>query len=177
MDELGEKIAIATLGKTVGLKGEMKIHLDTDFPEQFKPKTTFSTNRGLLTVKRYDPIRGLISFEGYQNSTEAAKLVNQTLYTTLEESRKHCNIEDGELFWFDVIGMKVFQQGELLGEVTHIERMAGTDMVIVSTDPSLVKQGLAKTFLIPYNDRYIVDAQVDACLLNVQNAKEILEAS
>ena len=31
-----DKIYIAKLGKTVGLKGQQKLHIDSDFPEQFK---------------------------------------------------------------------------------------------------------------------------------------------
>lgn len=31
-----DKIYVAKLGKTVGLKGDLKLFIDSDFPEQFK---------------------------------------------------------------------------------------------------------------------------------------------
>lgn len=177
MMQKDERIAIATLGKTVGLKGEMRIHLDTDFPEQFKPKAKFYCERGELVIKKYDHERGTISFLGHDDINAVAMLTNQILYTTLEESRERCSVNDGELFWFDVIGMDVFQEGELLGKVVHIERMAGTDMMILDTSPLLVAQGMAKTFLIPYTDRYIIKADLETKVINVQLAKDILLAS
>jgi 16S rRNA processing protein RimM len=172
-----DRIAIATLGKTVGLKGEMRIHLDTDFPEQFQPKAKFYTERGELVIKRYDHERGVISFLGHDDINSVAMLTNQLLYTTLQESRERCKVDNGELFWFDVIGMDVLQEGEVLGKVVHIERMAGTDMMILDTDPLLIAQGMAKTFLIPYTDRYIIKADLESKIINVQLAKDILLAS
>jgi len=36
MKKAKEKFFIAQLGKTHGLRGDLKLHLHTDFPEQFK---------------------------------------------------------------------------------------------------------------------------------------------
>ncbi|XPV54877.1 MAG: hypothetical protein ACNI3H_12505 [Halarcobacter ebronensis] len=53
-----DKIYVARLGKTVGLKGDLKIFLDSDFPNQFKTGATFTTNKNLtLKVISYNTIK------------------------------------------------------------------------------------------------------------------------
>ncbi|MDO8260641.1 MAG: ribosome maturation factor RimM, partial [Candidatus Magasanikbacteria bacterium] len=39
--QLSKLLHIATIGKTVGLKGDMKLHIQSDFPEQFKKGSSF----------------------------------------------------------------------------------------------------------------------------------------
>ena len=41
---------IAQIGRTVGLWGDLKFHLHTDFPEQFKIGTSYQSDRGTLTI-------------------------------------------------------------------------------------------------------------------------------
>ena len=43
-----------------------------------------------------------------------------------------------------------------LGSVDEIERIAATDYLVIKPDDALVKKGLAKSFYLPYIDRYIV---------------------
>ena len=41
---------IAQIGRTIGLWGDLKFHLHTDFPEQFKVGNTYKSSRGDLTI-------------------------------------------------------------------------------------------------------------------------------
>ncbi len=62
------RIYVAKLGKAVGLKGHLRLFIDTDFPEQFKKGATFTTNKNLeLKVLEYNASRELIKFENYDN--------------------------------------------------------------------------------------------------------------
>jgi len=45
-----DKLEIAKIGKAVGLAGEVKLHLHTDFIEQFKEGANFFLNDG-TTIK------------------------------------------------------------------------------------------------------------------------------
>ncbi|HGZ70054.1 MAG TPA: ribosome maturation factor RimM, partial [Nitratifractor sp.] len=55
-----DNFLVAQFGRAVGLKGELKLNLHTDFPEQFKVGRVLSTNRGPLTIQNYNPKRNLI---------------------------------------------------------------------------------------------------------------------
>ena len=157
MNNKDSLIEVAQIGRLVGLKGELKHNLHCDFPEQFKKGNSFVTQKGeTLEVYSFNQGRGLISFVGYQSREAAAKLVNTFLLTTEEKSTKECALDEGEFFWFEMMGSRVIDDGVCLGVVEEIERIASTDYLVIKTDEALLKKGLVKSFYIPYIDRYIV---------------------
>ncbi|MDD2400001.1 MAG: ribosome maturation factor RimM [Sulfurovum sp.] len=168
---------IAQIGRTVGLHGDLKLHLHTDFPEQFKTGHTFQSSRGPLTVSSVNLERGTIRFVGYESMEGAKKLTNVKLYANQEETRACCRLEKDQYFWFDVLGCTVKEKETILGTVYDIQRMLDLDYLAIKTDPSLVKEGMPKEFLIPYIPRYIVKTEIESKVIFVQDAKEILEAS
>lgn len=173
-----ELLHVATLGRTVGLKGEMKLHLQTDFPEQFKSGSRFSLENGKeIVILRYNPERELVSIEGISTPEDAKILTNARLFTTKEATRQMCNLSDGEFFWFDVIGLQVMENDTLLGTVQEIERIGVQDYLLIKTDDELVNKGMAVTFLIPYIDHFIVETDTENHLIMVRGGMDLLEAS
>lgn len=55
--------------------------------------------------------------------------------------------------------------------------MLDTDYLVVKTDDTLVKEGFAKDFLLPYIPRYIHSVDTRNKKIFAIDAKEILEAS
>ncbi|MBP7742350.1 MAG: 16S rRNA processing protein RimM, partial [Aliarcobacter sp.] len=104
------KIFVAKLGKAVGLQGYLRLFIDSDFPEQFEKGAIFSTNRNLhLKVLEYNSQRELIKFEGYEDLEIAKKLTNQELYSTFEQTKEFCKLDENEFFWFDLISCDVYE--------------------------------------------------------------------
>ncbi len=172
-----EKIPVARIGKTVGLKGDMRLNLLSDFPEQFKKGAAFMSDRGVLEIASYNPQRSTVRFVGYDSVESAKPLTNAYLYTTKEAGEAACNLGEGEYFWYQIIGLSVMENGDMLGVVKDIERLAGTDYLQVETSGDLVDSGLAKSFLIPYIERYVKSVDLESGRLYTTGAKEILEAS
>jgi 16S rRNA processing protein RimM len=168
---------IAQIGRTIGLWGDLKFHLHTDFPEQFKVGKTYKSNRGDLTIADINFTRGIIRFKGYESIDSAKKLTNTKLFANEEQTKENCDLKEGQHFWFDVIGCVVQQDDEVLGLVEDIQRMADTDYLSVKTEASLVESGLSKNFLLPYIDRYIVKVDTEEKIVYTKDAKDILEAS
>ncbi|MCH9739238.1 MAG: ribosome maturation factor RimM [Epsilonproteobacteria bacterium] len=168
---------IAQVGKTHGLHGDLKLHLHTDFPEQFKVGYSFETSSGSLEILRINLDRGIIAFKGYEGVDYAKKLTNTKIYATLEETKERCQLKEGEHFWFDLEGCDIVEAGERLGRVSEIQRMADVNYFFIETDSKLVEAGAAKTFLVPNIDRYVVEADIEAKVIRTKDAKEILEAS
>lgn len=168
---------IAQIGRTVGISGDLKLHIHSDFPEQFQANNTFESDIGMLEIKSYDPKRGIIAFVGYASREDAKKLTNVKLYASDEQTKEHCSLKQGEYFWFDIEGCKIVDNGEDLGKVVSIERLADIDYMSIETSSSLVEQGFAKSFLIPYIPRYIASVNLEKKEIMTQDAKEILEAS
>ena len=169
---------IATLGKSVGLKGDMKLHVKTDFPEQFQKNATFYISpEKEVTVADVNLQRGTIRLEGCTTPEEAKKFTNAKLYTTIERTRDECELDDGQYFWFDIEGCAVYEDEKLLGEVVEIERILDTDYLKIKTDTLLVEQKLPKTFLLPYNDNFIDSVDIENKKIVTKGGYDILEAS
>ncbi|RXJ87907.1 ribosome maturation factor RimM [Arcobacter sp. CECT 8985] len=175
-----DKIYVAKLGKTVGLQGDLKIHTDTDFPDQFKKNATFTTNRNLqLKVISYNESRGIIRFESYEDIDLAKKLTNQQLFTTEDLTKQNCNLNDDEFFWFDIIGCEVIENGIVLGKVEDIHRYPITDYLEIITNKELVdNKDLPKNFLIPYlTETHIIEVNIENKKIYTKSCFEILENS
>ena len=174
---MSEKVYVGKVGKSVALKGENRFIADTDFPEQFRKGASFETKKGTLTIESFDPVRSLIKFEGVNTPEDAKKLTNTELYTTLDATKSDCNLEEGEYFWFEVIDCKIFDEDRLLGQVESIERINETDYLLIKTDELLRKEKLAKVFMIPYIDKFIVNEDIGNKRIDVKGGFDILEAS
>ena len=169
---------IATIGKVVGLKGDMKLHIQSDFPEQFKKGVSFPVDENeTLTISEVNHERGLVKFVGYTSPQDAKKLTNKKLYTTIERTRKECRLNEGEYFWFDIEGCVVVEDGKVLGIVEEIDRIAETNYLNVITDEILLKEGYSKSFLIPFKKPFKVDIDIKEKVIRVNGAIDILEAS
>ena len=171
-------IEVARLGRQVGLKGELKLHIHSDFPEQFSVGKSFSTQKNIkLEVATYNPKRELISFVGFQDRESCATLVNSFLFTTQEATEADCELEEGEFYWYDVIGSKVEESSSILGVVQEIERIGDVDYMVVRTDMTLVEKGLSKSFYIPYIDRYVISFDKPTKTVSTKEAIDLLENS
>lgn len=168
---------IAQIGRTIGLWGDLKFHLHTDFPEQFKVGNSYKSNRGELTIAEINFKRGTIRFRGYESVDTAKKLTNTKLFADEAQTKATCDLNEGQHFWFDIIGCVLKEGDELLGEVTDIQRMGDTDYLAIKTEESLAKEGLSKSFLLPYIDRYVIRADTVEKTVYSKDAKDILEAS
>ncbi len=172
-----QRFFIAQVGKTHGLHGDLKLHLHTDFPEQFKAGYSFQSSSGLLEIKEVNLTRGIISFRGYEGIDFAKKLTNTKIYATMEETKERCELSEGEHFWFDIEGCSLSEDGVILGKISEMQRLAEVNYMFIETDAALVEEGFSTTFLVPYIDRYLIKTEVETKTVFTKDAKEILEAS
>jgi len=169
---------IATIGKTVGIKGDMKFHIKCDFPEQFYNGASFFTNlKKEITLSDVNLERGTIKILGINTLEDAKKFTNAKLFTTRDETRKNCHLDEGEYFFFDLEDCEVFEDGRKLGKVKEVERIAVTNYLSIITDESLVKDGFAKSFLIPFIEPFKQSVDIDTKTITVSGGIGILEAS
>ena len=169
---------IATIGKTVGIKGDMKFHDKSDFPEQFKVGSTFLINKkDTITLTDIHFERGLVKINNLTNPLDCKKFTNAKLFTTYEDTRKNCHLEDGEYFWFDLEDCQVYEDGKLLGVVKEVERIAITNYLSIVTDESLVESGLPKSFLVPFVEPFKKSVEIEKKIITLSGAMDILEAS
>lgn len=151
---------VAKLGRTVGVQGFVRLHNLSDFPEQFECGASFfDKNSRVLKIKARNAQSVL--FEGFESLECAKTLVNLELFQSVEKSRASCKLGDDEFFYFDIIGLEVFENGLLLGIVKDI-LPAGNDLLLIKSDESLVKKGFASEFYLPYVDFYVKSVELGA---------------
>ncbi|EAU00410.1 ribosome maturation factor RimM [Campylobacter curvus] len=173
-----EFVEVAIIGRCVGLKGCVKLHNKGDFPEQFKKNAVFFDKDGNeFIIKSYDVSKETALFEGYEDIDLAKSLVNKILYTTKELTRKNCKLKEGEFFYFDVLGLNIVENGEILGVVKDIEDNLNNALLYVKTSDDLVSIGFAKNFYVPYIDRFVISVSLENKEILTKDAKSILENS
>jgi 16S rRNA processing protein RimM len=170
------KIPIAKIGKTYGVKGWVKVHFLTDFPEQFKAGKTFEADKITLTIENINRKNNTIKFLDFNTPEEAKKLTNRTIYSDETQSHNDIKLKKDEYFWFEIIGSEVYEEDKLLGIVEDINRINDIDYIVVKVDKSMQTDGQPKRFLFDFK-RHIVEVDTKNKKLIVQDTIPILEAS
>lgn len=171
-------VYVAKLGKTVGLKGHVKLFIESDFPEQFKKGSSFVTHKNeTLIIEEFNVQRGMVKFENINDVETAKRLTNTQIFSSYEQTKQNCQLEENQYFWFDMIKCEVFEEDTLLGTIKDIHRYPTSDYLEIETDKELVEKELPKTFLVPYIDTYIVSVDVENKKVITQDAFAILQNS
>jgi len=148
------------IGKIVspqGLKGELRVYPNTDFPERFlEPGKRWLLYPGQqepqlieLVKGRYLDGKGLyvVQFAGITDRTQAEALVNCKILIAASDRP---TLEQDEFHVADLIGLPVFDQATqtLIGEVINV-LAAGNDLLEVKY-PVTDTEATTKTVLIPF---------------------------
>ena len=142
ISELQDWIEIGTIVAPQGLRGEMRVYPDSDFPERFlepgtrwlqHPKTGEIEEVELLGG-RYIPGKNLyvIALEGVEYRDRAEALRD---YKILVKNSDRPGLTEDEYHVLDLINLEVFHQqtGEKIGIVTNLF-YAGNDLLEVTLD-------------------------------------------
>ncbi|MCV3427789.1 ribosome maturation factor RimM [Campylobacter sp. IFREMER_LSEM_CL1904] len=169
-------VQVAKLGKSVGLKGYVKLHNLSDFFEQFKAGAKFfDGNQKIYTIKAFDKTRSLVLFEDFENLESAKKLTNITLFQSIKTTKETCKLKKDEYFYFDIIGCEIFENEQKLGIVEDILENGAGFLFCIKCDEKL--QTKVKNFYIPYVDKYIQKVDIENKKIFTQSALDILENS
>ncbi len=146
-------IEVGKIVSTQGLKGEVRVYPNTDFPERFlEPGQRWLLRPGnkdpqpvKLLRGRYLDGKGLyvVQLEGFSTITEAEGLRDAQLMV-LEGDRP--TLEDGEFHIPDLIGLEVFDQAtqNFIGTVISLIPAGNHLLEVQRPDPK------ATTVLIPF---------------------------
>lgn len=169
-------LEVCKIGKTVGLKGALRLHDLSDFPNQFKKSAKFYDKDGNeFTIKSFSKNNSLVIFEGYEDINLAKNLVNKILYRSKADTIKYCHLEKDEFYYFDIIGCEIYENDILLGVVKDIMDNMANDLFIIETSSDL--KSYASEFYIPYHDNFVEKVDIKTKKIYVKNSLEILKNS
>ena len=156
------------------MAGNVKIYSYAESLSVFSP--------GALLLARHDKGEGktysikwakphsktvLLSLKGIENRTQAEALVGSALYI---EKKSLPELEDGDYYWFDIIGLSVFTiAGEYIGRVASIMPTGSNDVYVVKA----VAEGRQKETLIPALASVVVSIDLEKKTMQVDLPDEL----
>ena len=142
--------------KTHGLKGEVQILLDVDDPSEYtemESMLVYQNNSLVPFFIEHIQINGkkaLVQFEDFETIEQATELVSSALYLPLKSLP---TLNDGQYYLHQLVGMKLFDQTNLLGTVDQIFEIGPQELI------SVIHQG--KEVLVPLTEGIINKVDLD----------------
>ncbi len=162
--QLGEVI------KTHGLQGEVYIHLDVDFPEDYKElESVFIEINGKLVPFFIVSIqingkKALVKFEEVDELDRASEILQARLFLPLTNLPK---LEAGQFYYHQLIGSEVRENKELIGKVSSVYDLNNNHLLVVESD--------GKEILIPITDEIIKSVNIESGTIEVSLPDGLLD--
>lgn len=141
-----ERFQIGAVASTHGVRGEVKVFPMTDDPARFrKLKEVIVQNKNgaeeTMTVEsaRFFKQMVILKFRGIDSLNDAERYKGSALFVTRENA---VPLKENEYFIADLLGLAVYEDGEVLGELTDVLSTGANDVYEVTTADK-------KTILVP----------------------------
>ena len=148
-----KKIIIGKIGAAHGVRGDMKVYPLTDFPDRFNTiKKAFIDDKEINIIStRYQNNFVVMKVKGVNSREEVARYTNKLLKINRSDVPP---LNEGEYYSFDIIGLKVINQDDVvLGEIIEILKTGSNDVYITKTPEG-------KQLLIPALKKVVTEINI-----------------
>jgi 16S rRNA processing protein RimM len=167
---MNNKILIAKIVAAQGIKGQVRVDVYSDKPENLKKYKTFYLKNGdeiKLKPDFFKNKQAICTILNIKDRTTAEKLVGNELFiekASLEQPKQN------EFYISDLVSLKVvdFSTKKEVGHVAAIYNFGAGDIIEVEFSEQKTKSGKAKLQMFAFNDDYFpeVNTQNGFVLLN-----------
>ncbi len=153
-----ERLAIGVLGKTFGVRGELRVRSYSGEQEHFSRLTEVTLRREERErTFRISGLRSaspelLISFEGVETPEEAQRLVGWEIVVPREQASP---LREGEFYIGDLCQCRMIKEGNVLGVVRAVVEGPASDLLEVVDNEG-------KTWLVPFMEQYVGEVDTEA---------------
>ena len=162
---------LGKITKTHGLKGEVVLWLDVDFPEDYEDlESVFLDVRGeliphFIETYRQSGNRAIVKFEDIDTFEKAETMINFQAFLPLEELPELTN---EQFYYHEIIDYQIVDKnlGEL-GKVLTVHSMQAQDLMVMEYK--------GKEVLIPVISEIVLTADKEAKILHVNLPEGLLE--
>ncbi|EHN59720.1 ribosome maturation factor RimM [Oenococcus kitaharae] len=144
------KLRVGKIINTHGIKGELKIDVVTDFPDQrFAKKAKLFVSDKELTILTSRPFHQfwLVTFAGYEDINLVEQYKGQDIF--VDESVSQPKTLPGEFFVSQILGLQaVDENGRVIGQIVDSFHTGANDVWTI-------KKTNGKEILIPYIDQVV----------------------
>lgn len=158
---------VGKIVNTQGLQGEMRVLSVTDFAEErfkkgnilalFDKKDQFVMDVEIAShrkVKNFD----IIKFKGMYHINDIEKFRDFTLKVREEDLT---DLEDGEFYYHEIIGLEVYEDDVLLGTIKEILQPGANDVWVV-------KRKGKRDLLLPYIPPVVLGIDIEQGRIDVE---------
>lgn len=168
-------IQVGRIVNTYGIKGDLKVLSDTDFPQE-----RFAIGNQLFIVKGQEtvnvtidgcrPHKGsyIIHLKEFNHINQVEKY--KTGLLAIRPDQQH-ELEDQAFYYHQIIGLRVItSQGQDLGHIKDILELGSNDVWVVKR-----KEAGKKDALLPYIDDVIKDVNLETGLVTVELMEGLID--
>jgi len=157
-------MSVGTIGKTHGLKGEVKVFSLTDSLERFKKLKNVYIDGEIRKVEgcKLQADKAILKIEGIDSIEQAETYRNKYLMVKREDAIK---LTEGSYYVADLLDCSVFEEGaeEELGKVFDVLNTPGNDVYWVKGKEEI---------LIPVLKNIVVSVDIDKHIIIIKPVKE-----
>lgn len=164
---------IGKLIKPFGIKGEMKTVFYVDENRDLEVFSAFYV-KDKLSATGYKIIvfelmwenngKIIVNIEGCNDRNTADTFRELEVFV---DEAEFPELEQGDYYIKDLLGLDVVQNGEKLGEIDNFIDVANSSFAIVRLTNG-------KEFAMPFNDEYLVGVDIDDKKISVRNTEELI---
>lgn len=162
---------LGKITKTHGLKGEVILWLDVDFPEDYEDlESLFLEVKGELVPYfiesyRLSGNRAIVHFEDIDTFEKAEGMINLQAFLPLDELPE---LENDQFYYHEIIGYQIVDKNlGNLGTVQTVHSMQAQDLLVMDYK--------GKEVLIPVIDEIVLKAEKEQKILHVSLPEGLLE--
>ena len=167
-----QTLRVGVITSTHGIRGEVKVFPTTDDPKRFDYLEEVIVDMKREPVKleiegvKYFKQFVILKFKGYDNINDIQQFVKKDLLVTRENA---VELEDGEFFICDLVGLKVVtDEGVELGVLKDIMQTGANDVYVVETSDG-------EEILLPAIRDCILDVNVEEKRMTVHVLEGLLD--
>lgn len=167
-----QTLRVGVIISTHGIRGEVKVFPTTDDPKRFDYLEEVIVDMKREPVKleiegvKYFKQFVILKFKGYDNINDIQQFVKKDLLVTRENA---VELEDGEFFICDLVGLKVVtDEGVELGVLKDIMQTGANDVYVVGMNDG-------KEVLIPSIPQCILEKNPEEGYIRVHLLKGLLD--
>jgi len=126
-----ERLIIGRVAGVFGVRGELKIQIETDFPERFKllKRVFVCDEEHTAEQSRLHDQMALLKLQGIDSAAAAARLNGCDVAVAIEDA---VALEPGRYYIYEIEGLQVeTTDGEALGVVSEVLQTGANDVYVV----------------------------------------------
>jgi len=154
-------LLIGKLQKTHGINGEISMRVITQYPERLRPGKVVYLGEDhqefTITSIRWKNRLMLIGFKGFDTPEQSTQLTNLEVFSP---ARNLPRLPEGQYYHHQLIGLKVWQEQEYLGELIEILETGANDVYVIQAEG-------AAELLIPAIPEVIKSIDIEAGTMEV----------